>query len=767
MTCCGGNVAPEQVAGTSRELSRIARAEELSRRGVVQADGSVHFTLSSPSIHCGGCISIIERNLAKVPGVREVRVNLTLKRISVLLENAEVSILDVVEELESLGYQAYPLDDLPDAANKKAASELLRALAVAGFAAMNVMLLSVSAWSGADGATRDLFHLISALIAIPAVAYSGRIFFRSAWSALRGGHLNMDVPISLAVLLAVGMSLYETLNHGEEAYFDAAVSLLFFLLIGRYLDQMMRDRARNAVIGLSRLAAKGANIIGAGGKLEYHDIDEIEPGMLLRILPGERVPVDGVIVKGTSDLDLSLVTGENQPAALGVGDALQAGTYNLTGPLELQATRPASKSFLAEVSGMLAAAEQGRGHYMRIADRMAQIYAPAVHLLALAAFIVWMIVHGDWHQSLYVAISVLIITCPCALGLAVPVVHVVAAARLFEEGILVRDGSALERMAEIDHAVFDKTGTLTHAVPKIVSAPFSTVREEQMAYSLASLSSHPASRSLVRHLGERAVLPLDDVREAAGCGIEAVLEGRRVRLGNDAWVAEIAKGDALARGATGISFAEDGGALIHCEIRERLRDDAAAAIGELAAGGIGAEMLSGDKPKPVEAIAEELGLDKWAAEQKPVDKIARINLLKEQGIHPLMIGDGLNDAPCLAAGHASMAPASASDIGRAAADFVFTRDSLDAIPFTFRLSRFAGRLVRQNFGLAILYNCIAVPLAFFGFVTPLFAAIAMSLSSIVVVTNSLRLSRFGSRKQPVREVETGNPAQHGARRQAA
>ena len=767
MTCCGGNVAPEQVAGTSRELTRLARAEELSRQGVAQPDGSVHFTLSSPSIHCGGCIAIIERNLSKLPGVRSVRVNLTLRRISVLLENADISILDVVEALEGLGYQAYPLDDAPDATDRKAASELLRALAVAGFAAMNVMLLSVSTWSGADGATRDLFHLISALIAVPTVAYSGRIFFRSAWSALRGGHLNMDVPISLAVLLAVGMSLYETLNHGEEAYFDAAVSLLFFLLIGRYLDQMMRDRARNAVIGLSRLAVKGANIIGAGGRLEYHAIDEIEPGMRLRILPGERVPVDGIIVEGTSDLDLSLVTGENQPVALGKGAALQAGTYNLTGPLEMEATRSASRSFLAEVSGMLAAAEQGRGHYMRIADRMAQIYAPAVHLLALAAFVVWMIAYGDWHQSLYVAISVLIITCPCALGLAVPVVHVVAAARLFEEGILVRDGSALERMAEIDHAVFDKTGTLTHAVPKIVSAPFHNVRQEQMAYSLASLSSHPASRALVRHLGERAVLPLEGVREVAGCGIEAVAGGKRVRLGDDGWVAEIAGGEASERKSTGISFAEEGATPVQCEIRERLRDDAAEAIGELAVSGIGVEVLSGDKAEPVSAIAGELGVETWLAEQKPADKIARIDQLKQQGARPLMIGDGLNDAPCLAAGHASMAPASASDIGRAAADFVFTRDSLDAVPFTFRLSRFAGNLVRQNFGLAILYNCIAVPLAFFGFVTPLFAAIAMSLSSIVVVTNSLRLSRFGGRKRLSREAGRSNPAHHSARKQAA
>ena len=268
-------------------------------------------------------------------------------------------------------------------------------------------------------------------------------------------------------------------------------------------------------------------------------------------------------------------------------------------------------------------------------------------------------------------------------------------------------------------------------------------------------------------MGERAVLPLEGVREVAGCGIEAVAGGKRVRLGDDGWVAEIAGGEASERKSTGISFAEEGATPVQCEIRERLRDDAAEAIGELAASGIGVEVLSGDKAEPVSAIAGELGVETWLAEQKPADKIARIDQLKQQGARPLMIGDGLNDAPCLAAGHASMAPASASDIGRAAADFVFTRDSLDAVPFTFRLSRFAGNLVRQNFGLAILYNCIAVPLAFFGFVTPLFAAIAMSLSSIVVVTNSLRLSRFGGRKRLSREAGRSNPAHHSARKQAA
>ncbi|MGB7336811.1 MAG: heavy metal translocating P-type ATPase, partial [Salaquimonas sp.] len=379
---------------------------ELRHSAVSMPNGFTQYVFSAPSIHCGSCIRIIEKELTLMPGVKEVRVNLTLKRVVVTLESGEVSPVLIVHKLEDLGFSAQIFEPggNMDQLQKRQSSSLLRAMAVAGFSAMNIMLLSVSTWSGADGATRDLFHLISALIAVPTVAYSGQVFFISALKALRHGHLNMDVPISLAVVLALGMSIFETLNHGETAYFDAAVSLLFFLLIGRYLDQLMRERARNAVNSLSRLAAKGGTIVRPSGELYYMVIDEIEPGMVLHLLPGDKIPVDGRIVSGITDLDLSLVTGESAPVTMGVGDEVQAGTHNLTGVIRLEVLRPAKESFLAEVAEMLSAAENGRGAYVRIADRMAKLYAPAVHLLALFAFIGWMFsTGGDWHQSLYIA----------------------------------------------------------------------------------------------------------------------------------------------------------------------------------------------------------------------------------------------------------------------------------------------------------------------------------------------------------------------------
>lgn len=745
--------ALEQPGNDARRVEEILRSAEIDR------DGSLRYTLSVPAIHCGQCIQVIERALNGLDGITQARVNMTLKRVSVVSRDERVSPDIVLNTLDRLGYHATAADiaDNGVAATRKASESLLKAMAVAGFAAANIMLLSVSVWSGAEGATRDLFHLISGLIAIPVVFYSGRVFFVSAARALSARRLNMDVPISLAVLLALAMSLYESLTGGAEAYFDASVTLLFFLLIGRYLDQLMRERARSAVLGLARMSPRGAMAVGDDGKTRYVPIDEVVEGMTVRVAPGERIPADGVVRVGASDLDRSLVTGESAPVPVALDTSVEAGTMNLTGPLDIAVTRKAGESFIAEVMQMMQAAENGRGRYVRLADRMAQIYAPAVHLLALFSFIGWMIATGgDWHSSLYIAISVLIITCPCALGLAVPVVHVIGADRLFRNGILMKDGSGLERLAEANHAVFDKTGTLTTGVPAVAATTIPD-RDAPLAKALAIHSIHPASRAIAAHLDDYGEAELADIREKPGFGVEGTRAGRTVRLGRRDWVAEIATEGSRGAETGSLAFARQGGALHGFTLLETLRAGAGDAICALRDDDFGVEVVSGDAALAVRRIADETGIADMTAEATPATKIERIRALQHDGRKVLMIGDGLNDAPALAAGDVSMAPASASDVGRMAADFVFLHEAMDAVPFAHRIAVKAGRLVRQNFGLAILYNCIAVPLAVAGLVTPLFAALAMSASSIVVVANSLRLS-FGQNltdnaRQP-RETDT-------------
>ena len=710
--------------------------------------------LSVPTIHCGGCIQTIEKALDSLPGVEQARVNLSARRVTIRWR-ADGTPPPLIETLRAVGYEAHLYDVAADSKDD-AVAELVRALAVAGFAASNIMMLSVSVWSGAEPATRDLFHWISALIALPALAYSGRIFFHSAWQSLRHCQTNMDVPISIGVLLAFALSLYETIHRGPHAYFDASITLLFFLLIGRTLDHVMRERARAAVQGLARLGGRGALVIGADGGPTYLPLNEIEPGMTILLAAGERVPVDGRVLSGQSDLDCSLVSGESAPQPVCVGSMLQAGTLNLTGPLAIAATAAAKDSFLAEMLQMMEAAESGRSAYRRISDRASRLYAPVVHLSAAATFISWVAATGDVHRALTVAIAVLIITCPCALGLAVPMVQVVAARRLFERGIMVKDGGALERLAEVETVIFDKTGTLTIGAPRLVGGGPIDPDALALAAAIASYSRHPYSIALAAAGPARAGAPIapDHVSEYPGSGLEALLGTAVYRLGRPEWA--LAGGESLPSGAemASVILSKDGRCLAVFQFEDRLRSDARKAIAALVEGGLAVEVLSGDREQPVRQLASALGVS-HRSQVSPGGKTAHI---VASGRKVLMVGDGLNDAPALVAAHASMAPASAADVGRNAADLVFLRESLLAVPQAITVARNARRLVRQNLAVAVGYNAIAMPIAIFGYVTPLIAAVAMSLSSLVVVANAMRLG--GGRGKTHRQQDSwrGNPS---------
>jgi Cu2+-exporting ATPase len=730
MGCCGPGaeltlLAPD-AHGTGEEVLLASR---------IVADGVRQTDLSVPTVHCGACIRTIEKALGGLAGVESARVNLSTRRATVRWRS-DGAPPPFIETLKRAGFEAHLFDVEPDNGHGEL-SELIRALAVAGFAASNIMLLSISIWSGADAETRDLFHWLSAIIALPALAYSGRIFFRSAWQALRHRRTNMDVPISIGVLLAFGMSLYDTTQHGSHAYFDASISLLFFLLIGRTLDCMMRQRVRSAVRGLARLAARGALVLQDDGTQMYLPVGEITPGMTVMLAAGERVPVDATVSKGASELDVSLVSGESVPVCASVGSAVRAGTLNLTGPLTLIATTTASNSFLAEMVRMMEAAEQGRSTYRRVADRAAALYAPVVHLTAFLTFLGWMYVSGDLHNAITIAIAVLIITCPCALGLAVPMVQVVAARRLFANGIMIKDGGALERLAEIDTVVFDKTGTLTHGMPCLVSAESIDSRSLSLAAALASHSRHPYSRALVEAAPDLAHSPpvFDDIAEQPGSGLEARSGATVYRLGRPLWA--LADPD-CASGSASVVLAKDGLQLADFCFEDKLRVDAAVTVARLKENKLLVEIVSGDREAPVQFVATTLGVP-YRAAVMPGEKASYIASLSRAGRKVLMVGDGLNDTPALVAAHASMAPASAVDVGRNAADLVFLRQSLFAVPLAISVARDARRLIRQNFAFAVAYNVVAVPIAIMGDVTPLVAAVAMSGSSIVVVANALRL----------------------------
>lgn len=620
-------------------------------------------------------------------------------------------------------------------------AHLLRALAVAGFCAMNIMLLSVSVWAGADVGTRQAFHLLSAGLALPAILYAGSSFYISAWRAIMHGRMNMDVPISVGVLLSFGLSVYDTVTNAPQAYFEAGTSLLFVLLGGRLLDHTMRSKAKSAVAGLARLMPQGANVVSDDGSVDYLPLADVRPGMRLLVTAGGRVPTDGIVVEGRSELDASLVTGESAWKPIDPDSEVRAGEINRGGPFMFKSSVAPGDSLLSEMANMLAAAEDGRSHYRRLADRAASLYAPVVHFLSFLAFAGWLYASGDIHRALTIAIAVLVITCPCALGLAVPMVQVVLARRLFDRGVMATDGSAFERLAEIDIVVFDKTGTLTTGESALLNSHQITDARLAIAGSMGRLSGHPLSKALrlAQTKSGLEVVAFDGVQEIAGFGLEATIGADIYRLGRRNWAAT-PDAPPIVSPASSVILSKNDEALAEFVFGETIRPGAAGLVQALRSKRIDVQILSGDSQQAVASIACSVGIERFEPELLPGDKVRAITDLQSKGRKVLMVGDGINDAPSLRAAYVSMAPASASDIGRSAADFVFLDSNLSVVFDAMEAARKAARLVKQNFGLAVVYNALSLPLALAGFVTPLMAAVAMSTSSILVVANALRLA---------------------------
>jgi len=707
---------------------------------VQRRDGTAHMDLAVEGVACAACIRKIEGSLKQMPGVVDARLNFTNRRLAVDWNDGALAPGDLITALEDIGYRAHPFQ--PERAETQEAQHmrwLVKCLAVAGFAAMNIMLLSVSVWSGTDMTqeTRDFFHWLSALIALPAAAYAGQPFFRSAWRAIKARALNMDVPISLGVITAVGMSVVETASHAHHAYFDSATMLLFFLLCGRGLDHAMRRKTRAVAGNLAALKAEFAHRF-AGVELVRVPAAALKVGDRLLVRAGDRVAADGVVISGTSEIDESLVTGETARRAISAGGEIHAGSINLSGALTMRVTTAGAGTLIDEVERLLEKAVTAKSRYVQLADRAARMYAPMVHATAALTVIGWLAAGASVHDAIVTAIAVLIITCPCALALAVPAVQVIASGALFRAGVILNGGDAHERLAEADTVVFDKTGTLTLPEPGVANSGEIPPDLFEFAARLALSSRHPLAVALAREAKQR--IPVDGAIEEPGRGVYAIIDGVEARLGSLGFCGIESASVGNAPTASRIAFQHRKRTAVFL-VQQKLRPDAAKVIAALRARGLGLLILSGDSPAAVAPVAEELGISDWRGGLKPAAKIAAIEKLKAEGRRVLMVGDGLNDAPALAAAHASLSPISAADLTQAHADAVFLGERLAPVQEAIAVSRRARRLMHQNLWLAVIYNAVAVPVAIAGLATPLIAAVAMSGSSILVTLNALRGSR--------------------------
>ncbi len=716
----------------------MTEALDLSLYAKPEGNGTFGMELAVDGIACGACIAKIEGAVKQLPGVTEARLNFTNRRLHVAWLDGVFRPSQILTTLERIGYSGHPF--VPLRAEQEEAAEarrLTRCLAVAGFAAMNVMLLSVSVWSGnatdITPETRDFFHWASALIALPAAAYAGRPFFESAWRGIRTRNLNMNVPISLGVILALGMSVVETAHHATHAYYDSALMLLFFLLCGRTLDHEMRRKTRAVAGNLAALKGETAHRFD-GDELVRVPVAAVKTGDRLLVKAGERVPSDGTVLTGNSEIDESLITGETARRKVAAGATIYAGSMNDAGTLTMRVTAGGAATLVDEIEKLLEKAASAKSHAMRLADRAARVYAPVVHLTAALTCAGWLIAGASVHDAVVTAIAVLIITCPCALALAIPAVQVVASGALFRARLILNSGDAIERLAEADTVIFDKTGTLTLPEPRVVNAASIDPALLQQAARLALSSHHPLAVALSREAALRT--PFDGATEEPGQGVRVMIDGVEARLGSASFCG-VTESAAPEPGMSQIYFAHEGHNATFA-ISQWLRPDAAAAVQSLKVLGLDLRILSGDRSDAVRPVAEALGIRDWLGELKPAEKIEMIEALKAQGRRVLMVGDGLNDAPALAAAHVSLSPIDAADVTQAQADAVFLGENLTPVLDAIVISRRARRLMTENLWLAVIYNAIAVPVAIAGMVTPLIAALAMSGSSLLVTLNALR-----------------------------
>ena len=713
-------------------LSQPILRDDLSHFLRRAENGSDSFEILVKGARCANCIAKIEKGVGAIAGVENVRLNLSTGKL--LVVSRGVAPQRILRRVQDIGYEAQPFEAADTLNADEAEGQfLLRCLAVSGFATVFVMGLAEGIWFGADMAdsTRQLFFWLAGAVAVPASLYAGQPFFRAAWRGFAARSANMDIPISLAVLLALGLSIYQAGNQGAHTYFDAAVMLVFLLLIGRYLDFRLRDRARGAARHLLTLQSLLVRRRTATGDLETVAAKEVAPGDQLLVATGDRIPVNGVIEDHGTELDLSLVTGEILPQRVEVGSPVQAGTIVIGQAVALRATAAVENSLVADLARLLEAGQQSRSTYVRLADRAAALYVPVVFSLSFFALIGWLVAGAPLAQAVTNAIAVLIITCPCALGLAVPAVQIVATERLFKRGVFVKSGDALERLAEIDTAIFDKTGTLTEGMPVLLNAQSLPPGILERAARIARASRHPLARAIAAAAGDGPVAA--DVRETAGAGLETGTGHDDERLGSASWCGALERDYQLwyRRGMEPpIGF----------HLQDRLRPDSVALVRSLASRGLKVEMLSGDNADNVRAMAQEVGIASWFAGITPQQKAVRLQVLREQGSRVLMVGDGINDAAAMALAHVSIAPGTATDISQRASDMVLRGNALGPIVEAFDVARKARRLVLVNFALAAAYNLTAIPLAALGYVTPLIAAATMAGSSLLVVANALRLA---------------------------
>jgi Cu2+-exporting ATPase len=708
-------------------------------------------------IVCAACVWLNERQLRAVPGVVDAQVNYATHRARVSWDSAQVRLSDILQAIRRIGYDAYPYDvTRQEQALERARSQQLRRLGIAGVLGMQVMMIAVAlyvgGWSGMEGDFRRLFHWVSLLLTIPVVGYAALPFFAGAWRDLRALRTGMDVPVSLGIALAFAGSLWATVTAGEHVYYDSVVMFVFFLLLARYVEFAVRRRSLQASERLTqRFPLMARRVASADGREGERSVlaAELEPDDRIVVRPGETVPVDGRVLAGSSSVDESLLTGESQPVPKRPGDEVVGGSVNSESALEIRVERVGEETLLSQILRLVERAQADKPAVARLADRTAGWFVAAVLLLALGVALYWSVAAPE--RWLPVTVAVLVVTCPCALSLATPTTLAAAAGAMLADGLVPTRGHALEAMARANHFVFDKTGTLTRGRLQLLAVqPLSAAGVEQClawAAALEQHSEHPIARA-IRHANTgRATRSAVEVVNTPGSGLSGRIEDVPYWIGTPGFICEQTRqrltpemNSALcAEGRTVTVLASADQLLALFAFGDELRCGARELVETLLCQGKKVSLISGDQAGAVHRVAQAVGVTDAAHGLSPRDKLEKIESLQRSGTVVAMIGDGINDAPVLARAQVSVAMGEGTQLARASGDFILLSGDLAALATGIHTARQARVIIRQNLAWALGYNLLVLPAAAMGLVAPWIAALGMSASSIIVVTNAARL----------------------------
>jgi P-type Cu2+ transporter len=724
-------------------------------------------------ITCAACVWLNERHVRALPGVTQFTVNYSTHRARVRWDPERIALSDILQAIRNIGYRAHPYDPgTRDKAFQRERHRALRRLGVAGLGMMQVMMLAVALWLGHGdedyAGILQFMRWVAAGLTTPVVFYSALPFFQSAWRDLQHGRLGMDVPVSLAILSTYFASAYSVmLGTGEHVYFESVTMFVFFLLTSRYLELMARQRSSQAVDRLDRLIPAVATRIAADGSDEQVPVAELVPGDRVRVRPGEPLPADGLVEDGESTVSQALLTGEPEPVLRRLGDAVTGGTVNVDSPLLVRVTRVGAETTLAAIQRLLDRAQTDKPRLARMAERGTGHFTAAVLILTALVGAVWYFwIAPD--RAFWVVVAMLVATCPCALALATPVAITTTTGMLSRIGMLLTRGQAVEDVAKVRVVCFDKTGTLTIGQPELVATQVLVpgVDEAELmrtAVALERHSEHPLAKALVAASGNAPPLPAEQVRNVPGRGLSGLLGGEEVRVGAPDFVGldaipEAARPPSTHSQATAVWLARGGRVLGVFWFADQPRPRVGETIADLQDLGLEVVLLSGDRPEAVSVFAANAGIPEAHGGMTPADKVAYVRERQARGDIVLMVGEGINDAPVLAGADVSLAMGSGTRIAQTQADLVLMSDQLDAIPAAIRQARETLRIVRQNIVWAVGYNGIALPVAASGLLTPWLAALGMSLSSLIVVGNALRLRREVANRLPAQEGRLPLPA---------